>query len=70
MEEVAQNAGLYFDAANFNDIGEKLMLIYKDETLRKKLIENGRSLAPAFTWERTAALLWQCLVKAAGKENA
>ena len=70
MEEVAQNAGLYFDAANFNDIGEKLMLIYKDETLRKKLIENGRPLAPAFTWERTAALLWQCLVKAAGKENA
>lgn len=69
MEEVAKNAGLYFDAENPVDIGEKLMLIYKDEILRKKLIENGKTVAPDYTWERTAVLLWRCILRAVAEKQ-
>jgi glycosyltransferase involved in cell wall biosynthesis len=41
MQEVAGEAGLYFDANNYVDIAEKMMLIYKDESLRNRLIEKG-----------------------------
>jgi glycosyltransferase involved in cell wall biosynthesis len=67
MQEIAGEAGLYFDPASYQDIAEQMMRIYKDEDLRKRLIEKGRETAAAFSWERTAALLWtgveRCLKK-------
>ena len=64
MEEIAQDAALYADPKNFEDIAEKMMLIYKDERLRKELIEKGTAIADQYSWKRTAELLWQSILKA------
>jgi glycosyltransferase involved in cell wall biosynthesis len=64
MEEIAKDAALYADAKNFEDIADKMMLIYKDEKLRKELIEKGKIIAARYSWQRTADLLWQSILKA------
>ena len=66
MQEIGEDAALYFDPADFNDMAEKMMLVYKDEDLRKKLIEKGRFVSGKYSWERTAGLLWQSVMKAVG----
>jgi glycosyltransferase involved in cell wall biosynthesis len=63
MEEVAKDAALYADPRSFEDIAEKMMLIYKDEKLREELIEKGRSAALGYTWAKTGELLWQSIQK-------
>ncbi|SRR6266496_2610280 len=64
MEEIAKDAALYADAENFEDIAENMMRIYKDENLRKELIEKGKMIAPQYSWQRTAELLWQSILQA------
>jgi glycosyltransferase involved in cell wall biosynthesis len=63
MQEVSKGAALYADPKNFEDIAEKMMLIYKDEKLREELIEKGRSAAVGYSWEKTGELLWQSIQK-------
>jgi glycosyltransferase involved in cell wall biosynthesis len=63
MQEIAEEAALYFDPLSVNDMAEKLMLIYKDEDLRNSLIQKGKQRAGEFSWQRTADLLWQCIKK-------
>ena len=65
MQEVAGEAALYFDPARFEDMAEKLMRIYKDESLRGTLVEKGKVMATRYSWERTAGLLWESIEKAA-----
>ena len=64
MQEIAEDAALYADANDPQDIGEKMMLIYKDENLRKTLVDKGKKIAAHYSWQRTAELLWQCIQKA------
>ena len=61
MQEIGENAALYFDASDHQDIADKLMLIYKDENLRKDLMEKGKTIAIKYSWEKTAGLLWECV---------
>jgi glycosyltransferase involved in cell wall biosynthesis len=63
MQEIASEAALYFDPTNHEDIAEKMMRIYKDEMLRNQLIEKGKSVTKNFSWDKTAALLWDCIQK-------
>lgn len=65
MQEISEDAALYFDPANVDDIAYKLMFIYKQEGERKELIEKGKAVAAKYTWQRTADLLWESIVKAA-----
>jgi len=67
MEEISEGVGLYFDPYNVDDIAYKLMFIYKNEDERKALIEKGKPVAAKYTWQRTADLLWECVLKAAGE---
>jgi len=64
MEEIAKDAALYADPESFEEIAAKMMLVYKDENLRKELIEKGKVIADQFSWKRTAELLWQSILKA------
>ena len=64
MEEIAKDAALYAAAENFEDIAENMMRIYKDENLRKELIEKGKIIALQYSWQRTAELLWQSILRA------
>jgi len=67
MEEIAMDGALYFDANNHADIADKMMLVYKDETLRNKLIENGNRVAQKYNWENSAELFWQSILKTVEK---
>ena len=64
MQEIAKDAALYADANSFTDIADKMMLLYKDENLRKQLIEKGRQTARQYSWDKTADLLWASILKA------
>lgn len=63
MSEVADDAALYADANSYNDIAERMMQLYKDEKLRKEMIERGSEVVKRYSWDKTAALLWQCIEK-------
>lgn len=67
MQEIAGDGALYADPESYQDIAEKMMLIYKDETLRNNLVEKGLATARAYSWDKTATLMWQSIEKAAGK---
>lgn len=62
ISEMAGDAILYAEKG-VNDIGDKMMQLYKDENYRSSLIEKGRSLAAVFTQEQTAERLWQSIIK-------
>jgi len=52
--EVANDAALFFDPHNSEDIKDKLEKIFYDKNLRKKLIDNGYSNIKKFSWEKCA----------------
>jgi glycosyltransferase involved in cell wall biosynthesis len=64
MEEIGEDGALYFDPNDVKDMGEKLMLIYKDENLRSGLIEKGKEISKKYSWEKTADLLWEAIEEA------
>jgi glycosyltransferase involved in cell wall biosynthesis len=64
MQEVAGEAGLYFNPNDHTDIADKMMLVYKDENLRKQLIEKGKLIAGRYNWKTSAELFWQSILKA------
>lgn len=64
MQELYGEAVLYADPKNPSAIAEQMMLLYKDESLRKKMIEKGKVKAADFNWDTTADLLWQAVLKA------
>ncbi|HKO81494.1 MAG TPA: glycosyltransferase family 1 protein [Chitinophagaceae bacterium] len=64
MQEIAGDAALYINPAEHKDIADKMMLLYKDETLRNNLIEKGKLVAAHYTWEKAADLFWQSILKA------
>lgn len=64
MQEIAKDAALFADATSYADIADKMMLLYKNENLRKELIEKGRQAAGQYNWDTTAGLLWKCILKA------
>ncbi|MDQ3277670.1 MAG: glycosyltransferase family 4 protein, partial [Bacteroidota bacterium] len=69
MQEISEEAALYFDPANVDDIAYKLMFIYKNEGERKALIEKGLPIANRYTWQRTADLVWKSIVEAANRRT-
>lgn len=64
MQEIAGDAALYINPADYKNIADKMMLIYKDESLRNTLIEKGKLVAANYTWEKAADLFWQGILKA------
>ena len=65
MQEVAKDAALYFDPHDINSMAESLMLVYKDEDLRQRSIDNSERIYPQYHWQKTADGLWQSIEAAA-----
>jgi len=63
MQEIAADAALFANPTDHTDIADKMMLLYKDESLRNRLIQKGIERAKEFSWDKTAKLLWQALMK-------
>lgn len=49
--EVAENAGLFFEYNNEKDLEDKILLLLKNETYRKEIIDLGYAQANKFSWE-------------------
>ena len=56
-------AALYFNLENFEDIAQKMMLVYKDEDKVKELVKVGIELMQQYQLDKTAGLLMECILK-------
>lgn len=63
MQETGGDAALYADAADHNDLADKMMRLYKDEKLHKELIRKGSERAQLYTLDAMADTLWRSIVK-------
>ncbi|MCO6498939.1 MAG: glycosyltransferase family 4 protein [Vicingus serpentipes] len=63
MPEVVEDAALLVDPFSINDITDAMIKIATDENLRNKLSEKSIQQAKKFSWEKTADLLWQSILK-------
>jgi glycosyltransferase involved in cell wall biosynthesis len=63
MQEIAGEAALYADPADYNAIAGEMILLYKNENRRSDLIQKGREAAARFSWDKTAELLWESILK-------
>jgi glycosyltransferase involved in cell wall biosynthesis len=63
MPELCGDAALFVDPENSKDIAEKMMLIFKDEKMRKELIEKGKVQAEKYNWEKSALAMWGLIEK-------
>jgi glycosyltransferase involved in cell wall biosynthesis len=63
MPEICGDAALYANYDDHNDIAAKIMMIFKDETLRTELILKGKKQVNRYSWENASLLLWQSIVK-------
>ena len=46
--------GLLFECGNVKELAEKIIVLLRDEELRKKMGEAGRERAKEFTWDKIA----------------
>lgn len=63
MPEVAGPAALITDPLDYRDIADKMSLLYKDETLRSKLIAAAPAQVAKYSWDHAAHELWNSLMK-------
>lgn len=54
LPEIIDDAAMYFDPYDPEDIVEKISLVLNDNKLRKRLIEAGKKRVKDFSWERLA----------------
>lgn len=62
MPEVGGDAVLYIDPSDIDDIAHAISRL-RDKTLRQEFIEKGRLQRQKFSWEITANLLWDSMIK-------
>jgi glycosyltransferase involved in cell wall biosynthesis len=63
MPEVVGDAGLLANPFNIEDIASKMELLWQNENLLNELILKGRNQKKLFTWENTALLLYDSILK-------
>ena len=67
MPEIAGDAALFASPDDPDAIAKQLLLIYKDESAREKLVEAGKLRAAGFSWEATANKFWEAILKTVEK---
>ena len=53
-KEIAENAVIYFDSEDSEDLSKKIVQIMEDKNLKNDLIEKGKIQAQKFSWTKTA----------------
>ncbi len=65
MPGVAGDAALLVNPNSLKDISEAMTKVSSDQALRKELINKGLKRAQAFSWDKTADIIWKVLLKTA-----
>jgi glycosyltransferase involved in cell wall biosynthesis len=63
-KEIAGDAVLTANTNDYTDVAEKMMLLYKDESLRNDLVEKGKKVIEQYNWDKTADAFWRSIQKA------
>ncbi|MGE0568203.1 MAG: glycosyltransferase family 4 protein [Bacteroidia bacterium] len=61
LPEVAGEAGLFVNPMSVEEIKNAMKKIWTDEELRKNLIEKGNVQVEKFSWDESAAKLWESI---------
>ena len=61
--ELCGDAALYADPGDYSEMADKMMLLFKDESRKKELIEKAIKQAVGFNPENAANQLWQSILK-------
>ncbi|MBA3662751.1 MAG: glycosyltransferase family 4 protein [Bacteroidetes bacterium] len=65
LPEVTGNAGLLVNPFNIDEIKNAMLRMYQDPLLRQDLIQKGNIQKEKFSWDKSADLLWECVLKTA-----
>jgi len=60
--EMLAGAALYANPTNFEDIADKMMLLFKNEDKRLNCIENGEQIIKEYSWELSAHIFWKTIL--------
>jgi len=63
LPEIAGDAALLVNPKEVTEIKNAMLRIYKDEDLRKDLIVKGTIQKQKFSWDKSADLLWESILK-------
>ncbi len=63
IKEYAGDAAILIDNNDYEQLSDKMILLYKDEALRSRLIEEGKKQAQLYTREKALQMLY-CLLSA------
>ncbi len=64
LPEIAGEAALFVNPLNTEEIKNAMVKLFKDEALQKDLVEKGLKQKQKFSWEKSADLLWESMLKA------
>jgi glycosyltransferase involved in cell wall biosynthesis len=63
LPEIAGEAALLVDPHEVNAIKNAMLRIYKEDDLRKELVAKGMIQKQKFSWDKSAELLWESVIK-------
>jgi len=63
MPEVAADAAMIVDPFNYIEIANAMHKVEEDKILRASLIEKGKLRAKDFSWDNTAKVIWDSILK-------
>ncbi|HQQ93804.1 MAG TPA: glycosyltransferase family 1 protein [Bacteroidia bacterium] len=64
LPEVAGNAALKVNPFDPSEIKNAMLRIYNNSAVRNELVQNGRLQKKNFSWDKSAQLLWESLLRA------
>ena len=67
LPEVAGEAALLVNQNNTDEIKQAMLRLYQDKKLQKDLIEKGGIQKQRFSWDKSAELLWESILKTTGQ---
>ena len=70
MPEVAGEAAIQVDPFNSKDIAGAMGRVSADKRLRDDMIQKGFVQKNIFTWDRTASLLYDCILRARYRQGS
>lgn len=62
-KEIGGGAAVYLNNGDFNDIADKMMLLFKNEDKRNELVTEGRQQAVLHNWNKTDDTIWEAILK-------
>jgi glycosyltransferase involved in cell wall biosynthesis len=65
LPSIFGEAAIYFNPENFDDIAQKMMLVFKDEDKAKEVVKAGNELMQQYKLDKNADLLMECIVECA-----